>query len=163
MDGLEATGAEMPFPVKSQSLRDKMKRRREAIQNLEASVASNSTPQEEVAHSAEVKKPKVEEPERAAKKERTSKEPVDELSALLSMQSSKEREERSQQEEILTLLRKPSAKELSLMNIFKSQDGGGVKEFCSYSTKKECMKVHRSKEPCAKLHFVKILQVWNVV
>ena len=44
------------------------------------------------------------------------------------------------------------------MDTFKSQDGGGVKEFCSYSTKKECMKVHRSREPCAKLHFVKILQ-----
>ena len=49
------------------------------------------------------------------------KEHVDELSALLSMQSAKEREERSQQEEILTLLKTPTAKEKSLMNIFKSQ------------------------------------------
>jgi mRNA (2'-O-methyladenosine-N6-)-methyltransferase len=87
-----------------------------------------------------------------------AKKEVDELSALLSMQSAKEREERSQQEEILSLLSKPTAKELSLMDTFKSQDGGGVKEFCSYSTKGECMKVHRSREPCAKLHFVKILQ-----
>lgn len=162
MDGLEGTGTELPFTGKSQSLRDKMKRRREAIQNLEASVvqASNSSPPEEEVKSAskEIKKPKIEEIEKSTKKDRSSKEHVDELSALLSMQSAKEREERSQQEEILTLLRKPSAKELSLMNTFKSQDGGGVKEFCSYSTKKECMKVHRAKEPCSKLHFVKILQ-----
>jgi len=157
MEGLDAPGSELPFTGKSQSLRDKMKRRREAIQNLEASVASNSKPQEEPSK-IEVKKLKVEKSEKETKKDRNSKEHVDELSALLSMQSAKEREERSQQEEILTLLKTPTAKEKSLMNIFKSQDGGGVKEFCSYSTKKECMKVHRAKEPCSKLHFVKILQ-----
>ena len=42
MDSLDIPGSEMQFTVKSQSLRDKMKRRREAIQNLEASVASNN-------------------------------------------------------------------------------------------------------------------------
>ena len=77
MDGLEGTGTELPFTGKSQSLRDKMKRRREAIQNLEASVvqASNSSPPEEEVKSAskEIKKPKIEEIEKSAKKDRSSK------------------------------------------------------------------------------------------
>jgi len=82
----------------------------------------------------------------------------DDLTALLSRQSAKEKEERSQQEQIFTLLSKPTAREQNLMNTFKSADGGGVKEFCQHSTKTECCKVHRSSEPCDKLHFVKILQ-----
>ena len=132
------------FQSKSQSLRDKMKARRQAIESLVASATAGVHVTEgRPAAAASLVKPKKE---------------VDELSALLSMQSAKEREERTQQEEILSLLSKPTAKELSLMDTFKSQDGGGVKEFCSYSTKGECMKVHRSREPCAKLHFVKILQ-----
>ena len=77
MEGLEGTGTELPFTGKSQSLRDKMKRRREAIQNLEASVvqASNSSPPEEEVKSAskEIKKPKLEETEKSAKKDRSSK------------------------------------------------------------------------------------------
>jgi len=157
MEGIDVATAEVQFSAKSQSLRDKMKRRREAIQNLEASVASNKiSPAEDTLH--QVKKVKSIEDNYKQKKNDKVKEHVDELSALLSMQSAKEREERSQQEEILTLLRKPTAKELSLLNTFKSQDGGGVQEFCSYSTKKECMKVHKAREPCSKLHFVKILQ-----
>lgn len=72
MEGLDAPGSELPFTGKSQSLRDKMKRRREAIQNLEASVASNSKPQEEPSK-IEVKKPKVEKSEKETKKDRNSK------------------------------------------------------------------------------------------
>ena len=60
---------------------------------------------------------------------------TDDLSDLLSLQSAKEREERSQQDEIFTLLSKPTAREQSLLNTFKSADGGGVKEFCQHSTK----------------------------
>jgi len=158
---------ELNYPTKSQSLRDKMKRRREAIQTLEA-CASSGKPLEEFNQELVIKKPKekdkVEEPNsKPERKERKSIEKkenkdMEELNALLSLQSAKEREERSHQEEIFSLLSKPTTKELSLMDTFKSQDGGGVKEFCSLSTKKECMKVHRSKEPCAKLHFVKIIQ-----
>ena len=83
---------------------------------------------------------------------------TDDLSDLLSRQSAKEREERSQQDEIFTLLSRPTAREQSLLNTFKSADGGGVKEFCQHSTKGECCRVHRAREPCEKLHFVKILQ-----
>ena len=72
MEGIDASGGELPFTGKSQSLRDKMKRRREAIQNLEASVASNSKPQEEVPRK-EVKKLKVEKSDKEPRKERNNK------------------------------------------------------------------------------------------
>ena len=150
-----------------------MKRRREAIQTLEA-CASSGKPLEELKQEVVLNKPKEKDkaqpsdkvvppkpkPEKKERKsvEKKESKDIEELNALLSLQSAKEREERSQQEEIFSLLSKPTTKELSLMDTFKSQDGGGVKEFCSYSTKKECMKVHRSKEPCPKLHFVKIIQ-----
>jgi mRNA (2'-O-methyladenosine-N6-)-methyltransferase len=181
------------FQSKTQSLRDKMKKRRQAIESLVASATAgvqitedktqiNPVTNLDAAGDGLPPQAKMSCPgavgsginntvngttgirrERARSgcekgKVTTAKKEVDELSALLSMQSAKEREERSQQEEILSLLSKPTAKELSLMDTFKSQDGGGVKEFCSYSTKGECMKVHRSREPCPKLHFVKILQ-----
>ena len=45
-----------------------------------------------------------------------------------------------------------------LIDSFRSQTGSGVKEFCSHSTKHECMKYNESQEPCKKLHFAKILQ-----
>ena len=42
--------------------------------------------------------------------------------------------------------------------IFFRISGSGVKEFCSHSTKVECMKFNESQDPCEKLHFAKILQ-----
>jgi len=164
---MDDASGEVSFQTKSQSLRDKLKRRRQAIQNLEASAVSGVAIQ---SLNPEVETKKVKPNDRSAKdatkeehKEskaaiKSSKNEVDELSALLSLQSAKEREERTQQEEILSLLSKPTTKELNLMDTFKSQDGGGVKEFCSFSTKRECMKVNRTRVPCSKLHFVKILQ-----
>ena len=62
-------------------------------------------------------------------------------------------------DEILELLGKPTAKERSLIDKFRSQTGGGVRQFCSHSTKKECMKVNGTRQPCANLHFAKIIQV----
>jgi len=159
-DGL----GQINYQTKSQSLRDKLKRRREAIQNLEAEASSGKPISDSVGEPLGKKaKESLNDNTGKQTKDRKitdskEKHDMDELSTLLSLQSAKEREERSQQEEILTLLSKPTTKELNLMDTFKSQDGGGVKEFCSYSTKKECMKVHHSREPCSKLHFVKILQ-----
>ena len=48
-------------------------------------------------------------------------------------------------------------KYLPFLNIFQIS-GSGVKEFCSHSTKVECMKFNESQDPCEKLHFAKILQ-----
>jgi len=156
------------YQFKTQSLRDKMKKRRQAIENLLETGAATS---ETVVDEAPAKKSKSDSAGEAGRKsfesdgkccgavvQKGGKPALDDLSALLSMQSAKEREERSQQEEIFSLLSQPTAREQSLLNTFKSGDGGGVKEFCQHSTKAECNKFQESSQSCEKLHFVKILQ-----
>ena len=148
-----------------QSLRDKMKKRRQAIESLLASPPLEKKAKEEDLDT-EVNKTGEEAAASKDGQERleattsvtSPQSKTDDLSDLLSRQSAKEREERSQQDEIFNLLSRPTARERSLLNTFKSADGGGVKEFCQHSTKGECCRVHRSRQPCEKLHFVKILQ-----
>jgi len=163
------------YQSKTQSLRDKMKKRRQAIESLltgegvakpvEASGDAAGVPEKKSKSDEGHVKDEVGEVESGGGAQAASPSTEkgvggapDDLTALLSMQSAKEREERSQQEEIFTLLSKPTAREQSLLNTFKSADGGGVKEFCQHSTKAECCKVHQASQPCDKLHFVKILQ-----
>ncbi|KAK2704459.1 hypothetical protein QYM36_016757, partial [Artemia franciscana] len=78
--------------------------------------------------------------------------------SLLSMASTREREIKKMGEEILELLSKPTAKEKSLTERFRSQGGAQVQEFCTHGTKEECVAVSGTEEPCKKLHFKKILQ-----
>ena len=78
--------------------------------------------------------------------------------SLLQAQSAKEKADQLHRDEIRELLGTPTAKEQVLIDSFRSQTGSGVKEFCSHSTKHECMKFNESQEPCSKLHFAKILQ-----
>ncbi|KAG1704373.1 N6-adenosine-methyltransferase catalytic subunit [Nymphon striatum] len=80
------------------------------------------------------------------------------VESLLSMPSIREKEIKKVGEEILDLLSKPTAKEKSLVEKFKSQGGGQVKEFCPHGTKIECMKIPGTVAPCGKLHFKKIIQ-----
>lgn len=175
---------------KTQSLRDKMKKRRKAIESLmtgdnkpgaddvvsASSADTHALPKKSKSDIvvSESKSEQSEEktvsdrlspvvasshtPEKSQLVTKSSSNPADDLTALLSLQSAKEREERSQQDEIFSLLSQPTAREQSLLATFKSVDGGGVKEFCQLSTKVECCKVNRSKQACDKLHFVKILQ-----
>lgn len=79
------------------------------------------------------------------------------IMSLLSMPSIREKENKKVGEEILDLLSKPTAKERSLAERFRSQGGAQVMEFCPHGTKVECMKVN-SAEACKKLHFKKIIQ-----
>ena len=78
-------------------------------------------------------------------------------------QSAKEKEDKKQREEILELLNRPTAKERTLMDTFRSAGGGGVREFCAHSTKRECMRANASRGHCDKLHFRKILQGWQLI
>jgi len=196
MENMDALGELQNLQSKRQTMRDKLKKRREAIESLvnASTVEPAETPEKIPKIEVEETKPEVkvediigvrtdclsvkeEDGEAGSRRNSSSRGPsrrsslsprpresrrsaegVDDLNMLLTMQSTKEREEREQQEEILALLSKPTAREQSLMDSFRSQDGGGVKEFCSFSTKTECMKIHKSREPCSKLHFVKILQ-----
>ncbi|XP_076449417.1 N(6)-adenosine-methyltransferase catalytic subunit METTL3-like [Babylonia areolata] len=82
---------------------------------------------------------------------------VDDIETLLSMQSTKEREEKKTNEEILQLLSKPTAKEKYLVEKFKTPGGAQLKEFCQFGVKEECRKYSQG-VPCNKLHFRKIIQ-----
>lgn len=78
--------------------------------------------------------------------------------SLLSKPSIREKQVKQIGEEILDLLTKPTAKERSLAERFKSQSGNQVQEYCSHGTRAECLKVMDSPKICSKLHFRKIIQ-----
>ena len=73
------------------------------------------------------------------------------------MPSTKEKESKKLGEEILDLLSKPTAKERSLAERFRSQGGAQVMEFCPHGTKAECQR-NIPAVVCKKLHFKKIIQ-----
>lgn len=73
------------------------------------------------------------------------------------MPSTKEKESKKLGEEILDLLSKPTAKERSLAERFRSQGGAQVMEFCPHGTKAECQR-NAGNAQCKKLHFKKIIQ-----
>lgn len=60
------------------------------------------------------------------------------LQSLLSMPSTREKQNKQVGEEILELLSKPTAKERSLVEKFKSVGGAQVMEFCPHGTRTEC-------------------------
>ncbi|KAG8201558.1 hypothetical protein JTE90_011232 [Oedothorax gibbosus] len=83
---------------------------------------------------------------------------TDTIENLLSLPSAREKETKKMGEEILDLLSKPTAKERSLVEQFRSQGGAQVQEFCPHGTKDECTRVSDANKPCHKLHFKKIIQ-----
>lgn len=64
----------------------------------------------------------------------------DDIMSLLSLPSTKEKQNKQVGEEILELLSKPTAKERSLVEKFKSQGAQGIMEFCPHGTRIECLK-----------------------
>lgn len=99
------------------------------------------------------------------KKMKTTASPAiekDEVMSLLSAPSIRERETKRVEAEILELLNKPTAKERSVVQHFRSQ-GGKVWQFCPRSTVEECTKWRMAAGrggvwSCDKLHFRKIIQ-----
>jgi mRNA (2'-O-methyladenosine-N6-)-methyltransferase len=72
------------------------------------------------------------------------------------MPSTKEKESKKLGEEILDLLSKPTAKERSLTERFRSQGGKQLMEFCPHGTRTDCER--NGMADCRKLHFKKIIQ-----
>ena len=152
MDELQVISA------KRTSLRDKLKRRREALGSILAQTTEKSN-QDSLEPEAKKENSEVQSSEPLSRHKRTStSESESDLQSLLQAQSAKEKADQQQRDEILDLLGRPTAKEQVLLDSFRSQTGSGVKEFCSHSTKLECMKFNDSSEQCEKLHFAKILQ-----
>ena len=128
---------------KRSSLRDKLKKRREALGSILAqtsaeTVSSNSKPSDEsanggsVAEESEEKKIKLDTevtttPPAPAPRKRTStsdsESKQDDILSLLQAQSAKEKADQQHRDEILELLGKPTAKEQVLIDSFRSQTG----------------------------------------
>lgn len=68
------------------------------------------------------------------------------MQSLLALPSTREKRSKKVGEEILELLTKPTAKERSLAEKFKSHGGAQVMEFCPHGTKVECLKAQQAKE-----------------
>ncbi|KAK7604250.1 hypothetical protein V9T40_004523 [Parthenolecanium corni] len=86
----------------------------------------------------------------------TKNEPVNEIMSLISTPSIREKQVKKIGEEILDLLSKPTTKQRSLTERFRSQGGTQVMEFCSHRTRSEC--TLEGNENCKKLHFKKIIE-----
>ncbi|XP_027214435.2 N6-adenosine-methyltransferase catalytic subunit isoform X1 [Penaeus vannamei] len=100
-----------------------------------------------------------EEKETKVDKEKRKDRREDDVMSLLSAQSIRERETKKVGEEIMELLSKPTAKEQSLAQRFRSQGGAKVQEFCPHGTKEECERATKKGGPqCGRLHFRKIIQ-----
>ncbi|XP_054169069.1 N6-adenosine-methyltransferase catalytic subunit-like [Oppia nitens] len=80
------------------------------------------------------------------------------LESLLSLPTIREKQSKQMGEEILDLLSRPTAKERSIVEQFRSVGGAQVQEFCQHGTKEECMKANQTSSACSRLHFKKILQ-----
>jgi mRNA (2'-O-methyladenosine-N6-)-methyltransferase len=171
---------------KRSNLRDKLKKRREAIGSIlsqatppVSSSPSSATADPVISPSTEVKKEQPKnEPDPASSFERNKKRSIsavdpksssqlgnkkvkvdsDDLMSLLSAQSAKEKADQKQRDEILELLGKPTAKEQENFEMFRNNSGKQLKQFCKHSTKYECTRATGSKRPCDNLHFVKIIQ-----
>ncbi|CAG5135898.1 unnamed protein product, partial [Candidula unifasciata] len=79
------------------------------------------------------------------------------IESLLSMQTTKEREEKKLNEEIQALLVTQTAKEQLLVEKFKSRGGPQLQEFCQYGTREECYRTGPEGAHCKRLHFKKII------
>jgi mRNA (2'-O-methyladenosine-N6-)-methyltransferase len=80
------------------------------------------------------------------------------LESLLSLPTIREKQSKQMGEEILDLLSRPTAKERSLVEQFRSVGGAQVQEFCTHGTAQECRKASQSDSACNRLHFKKIIQ-----
>ena len=140
------------FSAKRSSLRDKLKKRREALGSILSGVQAGTEeppPQQQEQPKQPPRPPSPKKPDEvikrspppAAVKEPPPAKAADDLMSLLSAPSAKEKADQEKREEILELLGKPTAKERSLIDSFKSS--GGVQQFCTHSTKAECVKVLR--------------------
>ncbi|XP_005104194.1 N6-adenosine-methyltransferase catalytic subunit [Aplysia californica] len=100
-----------------------------------------------------------EEDDSSSRQTKTSTAPESgDIESLLSMQSTKEREEKKLNEEIQALLVTQTAKEQYLVEKFKSRGGPQLQEFCQYGTREECQRTGPEGVNCKRLHFKKIIK-----
>mmetsp|Transcript_20564 Transcript_20564/g.44991 ORF Transcript_20564/g.44991 Transcript_20564/m.44991 type:complete len:601 (-) Transcript_20564:135-1937(-) len=82
----------------------------------------------------------------------------DDLEALLSFPSAKERQDTEQGEELLELLGRQTTKEASTVERFKTKGGPALRSYCEHLTKEDCRRARNTPMACEGLHFVRIIQ-----
>ncbi|XP_033218806.1 N6-adenosine-methyltransferase subunit METTL3 isoform X2 [Belonocnema kinseyi] len=97
-------------------------------------------------------------PEKQSKQDK-----IEDIMALISTPTIREKESKKVGEQILDLLSKQTSKEKSLAERFRSQGGAQVMEFCPHGTRVDCAKINQTSGQgfsgkCKKLHFKKIIQ-----
>lgn len=90
-------------------------------------------------------------------KPRTEEDDLKDLEALLNKKSFKEMQKSKTGEELLDLIRRPTAKETAVAAKFKSKGGSQVKEYCTALTKEDCRRQTGSFIACEKVHFRRII------
>jgi len=81
-----------------------------------------------------------------------------EVMELINTKTIKQQEKQEQTDELLELLSKPSAKQASETDRFRTAGGSKLKEFCRHGTKEDCIKLNPEGQPCQKIHFRRIIK-----
>ena len=79
------------------------------------------------------------------------------LEALLSAPTFKERQARAEGAELAALLNRPTAKEAAAAERFRSVGGSAVKEYCPKLTRDACRRSRGGGTACGGLHFVRLM------
>ncbi|KAH7839627.1 hypothetical protein Vadar_006492 [Vaccinium darrowii] len=92
-----------------------------------------------------------------ALKPRTEEDDMKDLEALLNKKSFKELQKSKTGEELLDLIRRPTARENAVAAKFKTKGGSQLKEYCTALTKEDCRRQSGSYIACEKVHFRRII------
>ncbi|CAL5356350.1 unnamed protein product [Camellia sinensis] len=90
-------------------------------------------------------------------KPRTEEDDLKDLEALLNKKSFRELQKSKTGEELLDLIRRPTARETAVAAKFKTKGGSQLKEYCSALTKEDCRRQSGSYIACEKVHFRRII------
>ncbi|GFS44463.1 mRNAadenosine methylase [Actinidia rufa] len=92
-----------------------------------------------------------------ALKARTEEDDMKDLEALLNKKSFRELQKSKTGEELLDLIRRPTARETAVAAKFKTKGGSQLKEYCTALTKEDCRRQSGSYIACEKVHFRRII------
>uniref|UniRef100_A0A7S4B4V4 Uncharacterized protein n=1 Tax=Chrysotila carterae TaxID=13221 RepID=A0A7S4B4V4_CHRCT len=81
-----------------------------------------------------------------------------EVMDLINTKTIKQQEKQEQADELLELLSKPSAKQASETDRFRTAGGSKLKEFCRNGTKEDCARINGAANSCEKIHFRRIIK-----
>ncbi|XP_047341303.1 N6-adenosine-methyltransferase MT-A70-like [Impatiens glandulifera] len=90
-------------------------------------------------------------------KAKTEEDELKDLEALLNKKSFRESQKSKTGEELLDLIRRPTARETAVAAKFKTKGGSQLKEYCTALTKEDCRRQCGSYIACEKVHFRRII------